>query len=183
MGCRPRPVPCPPTTGLLNSPSAPRSVYPVCYSPHLSRPPPRLAVPPRNDVQGNYYKCIASSSLLGLPCTSDTMHATLPSFVIYLCADRRCLCARLPCPELKSNGFATCKTGEIIDAQVCLAKPRRWKGKKKNCQRRSSVPWSLGRGPEQDGQAQKPGHHKHPTALSHASAASPSTHVTLPVSI
>ena len=41
-----------------------------------------------------------------------------------------------------SNGFATCKTGEIIDAQACLAKPPRCKEGKKNCQHRFLVPWS-----------------------------------------
>ena len=99
----------------------------------------------------------------------EPSHATLPSFVIYLCAGRRCLCARLPCPKRKSNGFATCETGEIIDAQALSCKVTTLE-EKRNCQRRFSVPWSwpwpwpwsrtghLGA---------KPGHHKHPTARSH----------------
>lgn len=46
-----------------------------------------------------------------------------------------------------SNGFPTCKTGEIIDAQACLAKPPRWKAReRKTCQQTSLVPGSLGRG-------------------------------------
>lgn len=66
-------APCPMSTSLLNSDLCTLS---ACYT--LISSPPRPAVPPGDDVQGNEMYCLIIS---GLPCTSDTAcecHAPRP---------------------------------------------------------------------------------------------------------
>jgi len=74
-----------------------------------------------------------------------------------------------------SNGFATCKTGELIDAQACLTNHV---GKNLPAKQRS-LGRGRGRGPDQGSQA-GPSRFTNIQQLagSHASAASPSIHVT-----
>jgi len=107
-------APCPMSTSLLNSDLCTLS---ACYT--LISSPPRPAVP--TAMMSRAMKCIASLSPGSH--AQATRHASAtplaPSFLIYQSAGRLCLCARLSCSL--SNGFATCMTCEIIDAQACLA--------------------------------------------------------------
>jgi hypothetical protein len=154
MGCRPRPVPCPP------------------------QKPPELTHPAHPEVCTLSATALISRPLRAMPCLREMMSRAitnaLPHHISWgshaqatQCTSSLAVCPRhspillnLPLcgPSMPvrwtfnshahcSNGFATCKTGEIIDAQACLAKPPRWKARERElCQQTSLVPGSLGRG-------------------------------------
>jgi hypothetical protein len=154
MGCRPRPVPCPP------------------------QKPPELTHPARPEVCTLSATALISRPFRAMPCLREMMYRAITNALPHhlswgshaqatQCTSSLVVCPRhspillnLPLcgPSMPvrwtfnfhahcSNGFATCKTGEIIDAQACLAKPPRWKAReRKTCQQTSLVPGSLGRG-------------------------------------
>lgn len=105
--------------------SPPRRPHPFCYSPHLISP-----APCRRVMRAREIRCIASSASsavsLGCPCAQPAPCARMPrpsnpsQSTIF--AGRQRLCVRFLLA--RSNGPATCKTREFIDAQACLAKHR-----------------------------------------------------------
>ena len=149
-----RPVPCPSmsTASLLNSP---RSVHAPCLlqpsSLVLLRALPCLRemmsraitnALPHHISWGSHAQATQCTSSLAVCPRHSPILLNLP-----LCGPSMPVRWTFNSHAHCSNGFATCKTGEIIDAQACLAKPPRWKARERElCQQTSLVPGSLGRG-------------------------------------